>query len=218
MSKKTISPKDGSPDIIVEDDGLTEDLLSSDVTTRVEAVVCSARDWLPKVSNELKAQTLSDKVKKWAAKYFKTDANNGPDDGELAAIKAVLANTSNGIGQKFTINVHVDAADDAYGYVTHYVSSNGHGHLRDSDDDLIASKGPIHVQHTLFSPTRNLHLAVITFIHEATHRYANTFDFDDKGYIDNDGDKFWSAGITKNDALLNADSHAWFIYKVISGE
>lgn len=61
-------------------------------------------------------------------------------------------------------------------------------------------------------------LGVLTFIHEATHKYAGTFDY---AYFDESGNS--SVQITESNkfdspklALWNADSYAWFVVKLAS--
>ena len=71
------------------------------------------------------------------------------------------------------------------------------------------SAGDIHIDQDSLDDTE---LSIITFIHEATHKYAGTDDYDDRGYLENDGLDFLEPGLTKTEALNNADSYAWFCY------
>ncbi len=52
--------------------------------------------------------------------------------------------------------------------------------------------------------------AVRALIHEATHKFADTEDFGEKGYIYADGSDFREQGITYDECLINADSYAYF--------
>jgi hypothetical protein len=54
---------------------------------------------------------------------------------------------------------------------------------------------------------------VETFIHEATHRYANTVDVGQSG-ISTNGVVYDAPGLTTMEALGNAESYGWFAYKV----
>lgn len=183
----------------------TKFVLSRKKKVRIEAVVVTAREWLEKVTKKLNEKSMSEKVKKWANKYFKTDLAKGPLADDLKKIKKAILDTSKGINKQLPIKIYADKG--VYGYVN--IESIG---------KKVVRMGDVHVSPGLFSEKKNLHLAIVTFIHEATHRFAGTDDFGDKGYIDNDGNKFWKSGITKSNALENADSYAWFIYKIISGE
>lgn len=49
-------------------------------------------------------------------------------------------------------------------------------------------------------------------IHEATHAYAQTNDYSDRGYVNNDG-AFRQSGLSKEEALANADSYACFVVR-----
>lgn len=89
----------------------------------------------------------------------------------------------------------VDAGD--VGLIEGYVR-NGSG----------GSKGDIHVSRDYI--LNNRFQAVRTFIHEASHRFANTDDFDEKGYMEADGSDFREPGITAAQCLKNADSYAYF--------
>ena len=62
--------------------------------------------------------------------------------------------------------------------------------------------------------------AMVTYIHEATHRYAGTVDYGDKGYFFltdyiTTGNVQWrDPGLTAAEALTNADSYALFVAEV----
>ncbi len=80
------------------------------------------------------------------------------------------------------------------------------------------SRGDIRVKRNLLGPgaysadISNADLAVITFIHEAHHKYASLADHGDDGYIYNDGSGYWDDGLTTAQALNNADTYAWFCF------
>jgi hypothetical protein len=79
------------------------------------------------------------------------------------------------------------------------------GYVRNRGD---GTKGDIHVTRDYIM--NNRFQAVRVFIHEATHRFANTDDFDEQGYMFADGSDFREPGITAAQCLNNADSYAYF--------
>jgi len=81
----------------------------------------------------------------------------------------------------------------------------------DTGSKSYVSAGEINVSNGLLDAEQKQ--AVTTFIHEATHRYANTQDFGEKGYSNN-GVVFNQPGLTTMEALANAESYGWFAYKV----
>jgi hypothetical protein len=62
--------------------------------------------------------------------------------------------------------------------------------------------------------------AMMTYIHEATHRYAGTVDYGDSGYffltnyITTGKVKWREPGLTAAQALTNADSYALFVAEI----
>jgi hypothetical protein len=68
--------------------------------------------------------------------------------------------------------------------------------------------GDIHVRRDYIM--NNRFQAVRALIHEATHKFADTEDFGEKGYIYADGSDFREQGITYDECLINADSYAYF--------
>lgn len=98
-----------------------------------------------------------------------------------------------------SINVFGDEEDEVdltEGYVTDY------GHRQ----------GDIHVTRDYIM--NNRFQAVRTLIHEASHKFAQTDDFDEQGYIFADGSDFREPGITAEQCLNNADSYAYFCMAV----
>jgi hypothetical protein len=68
--------------------------------------------------------------------------------------------------------------------------------------------GDIHVSRNYIM--NNRFQAVRVFIHEASHKFAATDDFDERGYMHADGSDFREPGITPAQCLVNADSYAYF--------
>ncbi len=147
------------------------------------------------------------------ARYFLTDAA-GPSRAEVETVLKKLELVMNGINNK--INVKVAPDDSAYGYVGFKTGVTGFArglfssrHNLGTRGGKIVSRGDIHIDRDTLDDAE---LSIITFIHEATHKYASTADHGDSGYLDNSGLQFDAPGLTKKQALNNADSYAWFCY------
>jgi hypothetical protein len=132
-------------------------------------------------------------------------------------------------------DVEVGSTTDANGYVNIHndfmhrmFSSNKVTNLQTGKTRYL---GAAHIDRDyVVNPTQNngFQRGVLTFIHEASHRYAGTVDYGDEGYIsatqffagngihfrDENGDG--SCKITKAQLLTNADSYAVFIYETSS--
>jgi hypothetical protein len=57
---------------------------------------------------------------------------------------------------------------------------------------------------------------ILTYIHEASHKFAGTKDHEKRGYIDNGNYK--APGLTAGEAMVNADSYAWFVWHSSTAE
>lgn len=79
-----------------------------------------------------------------------------------------------------------------------------------------AQQGDIHINKRNLDG-RNFGLSAITYIHEASHRFAQTHDHGKKGYCDGEG-VYKGEGLTAQEACNNADSYAWFVWAVASEE
>ena len=149
-------------------------------------------------------------ARRFAATYFLTPGS-GPANDEWSRIKAILQLTYQGIGNDVTLKL--GAGSGTLGYVAHSTTDNPAESIGlDSDGDMIAQKGAIHISKKKL--LGNAELLAVTFIHEATHKYANTFDHGNSGYRKSDDSDWWTPGLTKNQALNNADSYAYFTYRV----
>ena len=152
------------------------------------------------------AHPNSTKVKDALALYFLLPGGVG-GHGEVQAIRATLELVQNGMNNG-NLSLKTDnssskrlqgfgiAAGDTQ-YIEGYVRGVG-----------TTGVGDIHVKRDYI--TNNRRQAVRTFIHEATHRFANTKDFGESGYMEADGSAFRAAGLTKDQAIVNADSYAYF--------
>jgi hypothetical protein len=157
--------------------------------------------------------TTKAKLNPLLQRYFLT-TGNWPAPGDIETILKKLELVMNGINAK--INVKVAPDDGAYGYVGYKTGISGIArgifsgrHNFGTRNGSIVTRGDIHIDQDTLDDAQ---LAVITFIHEATHKYASTADHGKSGYLENDGLTFEAPGLTPVQALNNADSYAWFCY------
>lgn len=159
---------------------------------------------------------------RYAQRYFRFGAN-GPTEAHRRHMLGVLVLTLNGLQGEKTIVVDKHAFNDgAMGWASaieipgiHYTDTKqqfperkfhyetGTGNYRMYGDLNVSD-------HLLFGAQK---IGLVTFIHEASHRYANTEDFGPEG-ISEDGVTFQQPGLTAAQALMNAESYGWFAYKV----
>ena len=189
---------------------------------QVGSIVAASRQTLQQVIAELVWPTNKAGRDAHAARYFLTPAS-GPTQDQLGKILSVLELTMNGINGK--INVKVADDPSAYGYVGFQTGATGVArgifsprHNFGTRQGKIVSRGDIHMDLNRINRVRpeiqSWELGIITFIHEATHKYASTADHGDSGYLNNDGLTFDAPGLTTAQALNNADSYAWFCFAV----
>jgi hypothetical protein len=135
-------------------------------------------------------------------RYFKSGVDKTQD------VQAVLELTINGM-RTGKLSLKTDNTSTSR-FVNEFGVDRGdvpniEGYVRNGAN---GSKGDIHVTRDYLM--NNRFQAVRTFIHEATHRFANTDDFDEQGYMHADGSDFRQPGITAAQCLRNADSYAYF--------
>lgn len=169
-------------------------------------------------------------AKKYGYRYFFLDPDQD-NSKSYEAIKYIVGLIGTGLAEKGLV-IKVNSALGATG-VTGYVNvrklefdPNGKELIKKGKNNgtLVAahdSKGGVTTKragaiHVKLSTIKDVRIGVQTILHEASHRYGGTHDFDQKGYFSNDGDnprnpqEFYRP----NDALYNADSYGWFILKV----
>ena len=137
--------------------------------------------------------------------------DSGPTDLQCMTITSVLELTHNGLNSDVTLKL---GGDGCNGYVRrHRVSAGTPGSYTTGNGIHWTSEGhAIHISKK--EMLRSADLGVITLIHEATHKYANTLDHRDAGYRRED-DRDWKApGLTVDQALNNADSYAYFAFRL----
>jgi len=183
----------------------------SDLLPVVKDMVTSARGWLLAVLPELRANTDPGIRAAFNQCYM-----NPPDlASAMNQAKSILQTLYNNLNGSFALKL-LDA-DDAVGYVNRYYKGRVHivgGVIQyDKDGDPIARRGTIHVgiQVAREDPV----LATVTLVHEAGHKWVSLQDHADKGYYKDDCSAYCAPGLTWQEALKNADSHAVFVYKAM---
>lgn len=194
----------------------------TEITNKLGSELANAQQLLQTTMAQLNRHELGASGKRFAARYFLVP-DTGPSKEDLEKIKKIIEMTMNGLGSsKMTIKIGLMAGknddgsdDDVHGEVTQRPRSaprtkhSYHNTVRDLDDGKKYVTGAIRMdQDTLLKGGR---LAVVTLIHEATHKYAGTNDY---CYFDDDSYTPDGTFDDKNEALKNADSYAWFIYKM----
>jgi len=184
-----------------------------EIRERVKRIATTAQGWLGAAVPELRSN-----MPPAIAAVYQTCFNHAPDPAAVSTAKAVLSTTSSSLREPHGIKVRND--DDAYGYVN--LSYGGRRHLTngtafyDQDGDAIHRMGEIHIDKQTIRT--DMTMAVITYLHEATHRFANTDDHGDQGYFKSDGSSYIQPGLTWQQALRNADSYAYFVYKTMESK
>jgi hypothetical protein len=153
--------------------------------------------------------------KRFAQTYFLT----GPDGltgSNLARVKQVLLLTRNGLASDVTIKAgsNVGKGDGSpLGVVsrneTKVVSQPYHNRFTKTQDGKTYTYGAIRLDEVRL----RTELGAQTLIHEATHKYAGTADYYYFGSASGATDKSYSQ-LSKEKALDNADSYAWFVWHV----
>jgi hypothetical protein len=186
---------------------------SSTLLPIVSDVVASARGWIAAVLPELRTGAVFE-----VRRAFDSCFILPPDTAAaMNTVRTVLSTVGGFIGRELALKI-VD--EDDHGYVNRYYGGRIHmvgGVVQyDADDDPIARRGEIHINATTVRD--NPVLATITLIHEASHKFSNLRDHGDRGYFHDDLSGYWTPGLTWQEALLNADSYAVFVYKVMAAK
>jgi hypothetical protein len=136
-------------------------------------------------------------------------------DLDLGTIQAKFERIQNGIAGDVGLTVTLNQKFLAWKYPTQPVSGF-RGYARNNSGNEV-KRGTVHLQEDLVqgaasgNPVQRL-LAVRGFVHEASHKFANTFD---QGYLQfrQDSDTLnFEAGVNppKPELMVNADSYGWF--------
>jgi hypothetical protein len=115
--------------------------------------------------------------------YFNPQPLEDPfnEDEAASTVKSVLQKMALGLSAKHGIKV-LDLAPGKYGYVSTYP-----GLIWESQGDIHLAKGPI---------LRRNGIVVMTYIHEASHKFAQTKDYDGKGYLNSRTLEYAEPGLT----------------------
>ena len=190
-----------------------------------EAYVAEAKDALSDSRKLLRSALaevsglwLSKDVVRYANRYFLT-GEKGIDKKDLATIKSVITLTKNGlhgptVGLKIAKtepNINGKVVSRRRGDAPTPSTKSYHNNATMLNDGRAWRQGAIHVTGDRLDQGR---LGIKTLVHEATHKYAGT---DDYCYFEDDGVTPSSAFTSKERALRNADSYAWFVLKVGRG-
>ena len=159
---------------------------------------------------------LDDRGRQILKFYLKT--GDGPTEAEMWALKAIFTNINNGLRGP-NLKIVVKELANAYGSVPfqriqslqaaeHRAMGRGVSRRLGGHDDLV-SRGEINFGQHLLQPECGLIIRLETLIHEASHRFANTRDYGNRGYTNEAGTQYLQPGLTRQEAILNADSVAW---------
>jgi len=212
----------GDPEIHVKYTGLS---LSSTRKTEATEAVTRARFMVVYVVaklSSLASANASDAVKKHAAYYFKRGATL--TQPELDTIKSVLVQIQTGLTSD--MNVKVTKDDGSMGYVNpHYKGDKDRWSAGkkgfDGDGNALSKvydvkRGDIHIDTKRLDT--GIKLSAKTVIHEASHKFASTADFGERGYTHDGDGTFRADGLTADQALNNAESYARFVLHVFDDE
>lgn len=155
--------------------------------------------------------------------YYFVFGGDPPSTNDFKVIQATLTMTANGLmGEK--LNLKITEGGDAYGYVNKHDSRFGLKEKLRSGLGLKKSRWTPGIDYRSGTLTRrgDIHLdtdrletgpelSAKTIIHEATHKFASTADFGEKGYTDDDTGAFRAPGLKHAEALNNAESYARFV-------
>jgi hypothetical protein len=203
----TVTPADGIGKVRLKHREL---FLSASLKEATEDTVSLARDKLRHALSLLNATPLDPNVVAALRVYFMTAMP--PSAAHLSVIRTVLGKTAHGISANFSIKLANPSASywrkqghtkaeikKVAGYVSEYPGGE---------------KGDIHVGPAVMKNV-DLYRSVLYFIHEATHKYADTKDHDMRGYVKADGSGY-DGLMSPDECRCNADSYAWFVAAVNS--
>ena len=163
----------------------------------VERSRLAVRDTITKLRNP------DSELKGVAQAFFYTD-----DPGDLQTIMATLEQVNGGICGNVSFKTSNSSNKRLSSFTGEADNSNIEGYVA----NYAKRKGDIHVSRDYV--LNNTYQAVRTFIHEASHRYADTTDetyFWPPSDNSNNWDYSEPGNLVKNKLLNNADSYAYFV-------
>ena len=184
--------------------------LSNSATTTILNHLQTAKNMLSATIGVMNKGAI-ELVKTNAAIFFLIPNPPGPTEEQCERILNILQLTYHGLNSDVTLKL---GADGNHGYVRpHRVPAGTPGSIMDGDGIHWTNEGhAIHIDKR--DMLRNADLGVITLIHEATHKYANTLDYDDADDRIADFSYWLEPGLTTEQALNNAESYALFAFRV----
>ena len=185
--------------------------LSNSATTTILNQLQTAKNMLSATIGVMNKGAI-ESVKTNAAIFFLIPNPPGPTEEQCERILNILQLTYHGLNSDVTLKL---GADGNHGYVRqHQVPAGTPGSIVDGDGTHWTAD--VHAIHIIKRDMlRNADLGVITLIHEATHKYAGTLDYDDADDRTADYFSYWlDPGLTTEQALNNAQSYALFAFRV----
>jgi hypothetical protein len=176
----------------------------------VAQAVAEGRRWLQKADQRIHEDPLRWETQA-ALEHWMFMDSNGPSADELAWMKTVIGQARRGIAADMTIKVHQIREKGTDAFVPYW------RRLRAFEGRLYWEDvhGRIHLDSDIFSDPQ---FATFVFVHEAFHKYADLDDYGEQGYSSVHGrrDVLWyrQPGLTKQQALLNAESYAHLAFYI----
>lgn len=195
--------------------------LSGGERGRVEQMVLKARRILPgihaAVIGHASGANLSPRVR-WAADTFFLR----PTNPQLLFVAGVLVLINNGLYLRHRLKVHTIPTKQVEENGDENWAVNADGYVRGRPNAKDGTgRGSINIQRTLFAGGQD-DIALVTYIHEASHKYADTLDVlgglwnedtEVAGYKPEKDVKGTGNVVAMTDAgqaIVNADSYGWF--------
>ncbi len=186
----------------------------------IPGLIQQANALLGRTNALLYGSPLSHEVIAMAKRYFLT-GNSGPSKSELAQMRFVVTATRTGLSSDMTLKIGSSVGrngSDPHGAVANRVGNQGSKPHHTVVPDLGPTKHfwqnqPNRVQGAMRLNDKTLlgPLGIVTLIHEATHKFAGTIDY---SYFLADGVTPESKFTSREKALANADSYAYFVINV----
>lgn len=159
--------------------------------------------------------TMDARAKALAAYYFKTSPQ-GPTQVEFNLIKSTLELIHNGINAN--ISVKFVNKEHVAGYINpykHWGAKSHHTKVTNQMTGKTRKRGDIHLGINALRQEGGI--AAMVFIHEASHKFAGTADFGERGYTWVEDGTFRDEGLTKVEAFNNAESYGRFVMHLAYG-
>jgi hypothetical protein len=176
----------------------------------VAHAVSEGRKWLQKADQRIHEEPLRWETRAALEHWMFMDRND-PSPGALAWMQTVIGKARRGIAADMTIKVHQIREKGTVAFVPYW------RRLRAVEGRLYWEDvhGQIHLDSDIFSDPQ---YATFVFVHEAFHKYADLDDHEEQGYsaVHSRRDVLWyrQPGMTKEQALLNAESYAHLAFYI----